>query len=305
MAAHKNGRRFVRAAAFPRWIAATVVLAVGFMLWLGALAEPGGDLRSPGWRGWVTVVLLAVVAIRIASGWDNKMSAKSRRRQIHMDRQKAILIGISGVLLCANASAQPAPAYSATVNLPAGAAVRLEKPSGMVHVTGWDRADAEIRIVQTMGRAKKPGNALFSHRLDGKELVITTAPRRPRRIGWLRPSSFVYDYVISMPKSASLTVVEAAGAVNVEDVSGPMHITVSQGQILLRLPEAPKSVDAKSTVGGVVSDFEGAKKHEPWLFGSRIQSANKSAQSLRLRVLVGDIIILKMRQPPLPESKTL
>jgi hypothetical protein len=138
---------------------------------------------------------------------------------------------------------------------------------------------------------------------EGGELVITTDFRRHRRF-LPRPSvgsrDFDLDYLIRVPRDTKLIVDHDSGEVHIDDVTGDIHATTIQGQILLRLPAtAQYTTDAKCRIGAVTSDLPGTTKRER--LGYAFTQSAQAPHSLYLRNGFGDIIILRIRQPvPLP-----
>jgi hypothetical protein len=70
---------------------------------------------------------------------------------------------------------------------------------------------------------------------------------------------------------------------------------------LLHLPEAgPYNIHAKSDCGNVNSDFPGQKKRTWWLTQRAANEDSPTAPKLNLKVVFGDIVILKTRVPKPP-----
>jgi hypothetical protein len=83
--------------------------------------------------------------------------------------------------------------------------------------------------------------------------------------------------------------------VRLYDLTGEIDATSRAGDMVLLLPASGRySIDAKCSVGGVRSDFEG-KHRTPYLVGERFdEEAQGPASRLYLRVGLGGIQILKM-----------
>ena len=73
-------RRFIRSAAFPRWIVVGFVLVIGFMLWIGVLADPSGRLRVPGVGSIFYVAAVVGVVVYLAYADRNRDSSIKNRR---------------------------------------------------------------------------------------------------------------------------------------------------------------------------------------------------------------------------------
>jgi hypothetical protein len=135
--------------------------------------------------------------------------------------------------------------------------------------------------------------------LQGSELIITTDFPRHRRF-LPRPSvgarDFDLDYVIKVPRNAKLTVDHDSGEIHIEDVTGDVHATTIQGLITLHLPQTSQyTIDAKSTIGEVISDFPGTTKRKR--LGHAFMQSGQAPHGLYLRIGFGDIVILEERQP--------
>jgi hypothetical protein len=80
-----QGRRFVKSAAFPRWIAVPSVLIVGLMLWLGVLSDPSGKLATPGLGSILYVAAVVGVAALLAYADRSRDCAGNDRLRNRLD----------------------------------------------------------------------------------------------------------------------------------------------------------------------------------------------------------------------------
>ncbi len=203
-------------------------------------------------------------------------------------------------------------------DFPSGGTLRLTNSVGVLTVEAWDRPDVEITTIKSTKVAydaaerEKATQELDKVRVKaerrGDELVITTDFLRggafpPYPLG---ETNFGLEYRIKAPSTARLIAEHGVGEVNVDGFVGDIQVTLLQGEILLHLPEDGRySMNAKSNVGNVYSDFPGREKRRFWLIGHRILNENSPAtHTLNLRVGCGDIVILKTRVPKLPEPLT-
>jgi hypothetical protein len=204
-------------------------------------------------------------------------------------------------------------------DLPAGGALRFKNSTGELTIEGWDQPGVEITTTKSTKLEYSATGAEHdkaSHMLDeikvtaapqGNDLVITTDFPRHRRF-LPRPSvgsrDFDLDYLIRVPRDAKIFVDHDAGEIHFDGVTGDINATVIQGLIMLRVPQSAQySIDAKSKIGGVNSDFPGTttRKRFGHSFMQENTQTNQAPHSLYLRNGFGDIIILKIRQaPPLP-----
>jgi hypothetical protein len=175
------------------------------------------------------------------------------------------------------------------MDLPAGGTLHLKHSVGEVSVVGWDGPGIEIST-----------DAQITPEHQGNELILSTSVNEHRPWMWpfVKKPDVNPRYEIKAPRNARLIIEHDSGGVFIDSMTGDIDVTIHDGQVTLRLPEdAQLSIDAKSKVGAVVSDFAGhdQRKH---LFGHAfIGDGSQAPQKLHLRVGYGDIIILKARQP--------
>lgn len=187
------------------------------------------------------------------------------------------LLGIGGAM-----------AQVQTLPMPSGGTVHVRKSAGEVAVEGWDRPEVEL----TVGKAVKGAKVAMTQK-GGEILVETAYAKRAHRDR--------LDYRIRMPRNAKLAVEHGEGEVHVAGLAGDIRATVSRGEIVLSLPADGKyGIDARASIGDVVSDFAGQSRRRPWIFGHWFESGKQAgAHQLFLRAGFGDILILKIIQPPL------
>jgi hypothetical protein len=201
------------------------------------------------------------------------------------------------------------------MDFPSGGTLRLTNSIGVLTVEAWDRPDVEITTIKsTQDEYDASEREQATHQLDkvqiaaerrGEELVITTTFHRydifPISYPLVGDANLRVEYRIKAPSTARLIVDQKAGEVNVDGLAGDMNVTVLQGQILLHLPETgPYNIHAKSGCGNVNSDFPGQKKRTWWLTQRAANEDSPTAPKLNLKVVFGDIVILKTRVPKPP-----
>jgi hypothetical protein len=156
-------------------------------------------------------------------------------------------------------------------NLAPGGTLRIEHSYGDLTVEGWDRPEVEIGVVKWMPYDSKNKNGEASRHLERirvgleskspSEVVVSTAI--PSRGGPLMPPSLrkttgnvTIEYLIYAPRDAKLVIHHGTGFVLVSDVKGDVDATCSRGDIVLMLRDpGPYSIDAKTRLGVVASDF--------------------------------------------------
>ncbi len=203
------------------------------------------------------------------------------------------------------------------VDFQAGGTVRLKNSTGELTIEAWDQPAVEITTTKSTKADYAPSEReKANHELDrvrvtaerkGAELVITTDfPKQgaPPFSPFGGATKFDLDYHIKVPRDAALVVDHNIGEIHVDGVTGDVHATALQGLIFLHLPEqAQYTIDAKSGIGSVKSDFEGTTTRR-LLFGDQFVESNGS-HKLYLRVRFGDIIIFKTEQPQTPAPAKL
>jgi hypothetical protein len=201
------------------------------------------------------------------------------------------------------------------VNFAPGGLIRLNNSYGDLSVEGWDQAAVEITVIKSMPfnyKRNQPEQAaqhlervnIKTDRRSDTELEIsTTLPSHNRfrspTLSKTTTGSVGVRYQIHVPRDSRLSIQHGTGYVSVTDVSGDVEAKVGRGDIMLWLPPGPYSVDAKTRLGLVSSEVEGAKLSQ-YVVGQRFTAAEPSASHrLHLRMGFGGITILRI----LPESE--
>lgn len=237
---------------------------------------------------------------------------------------RSLLIGL-GLACALLAENLPQPYVQTTktekVDFPAGGTLRIEHSVGELTIEGWDQPGVEITTTKsTTAIYTQKDKDKQTHDLDGiqvstkrqgNDVVITT--QYPGHLAFpyittlARVENFYLDYHIKVPRSAKLVIEHKDGEVHITDVAGSIDASVHQGLIsVFVLGDAPPSIDAKSKFGTINSDFAGQEKaHELFIGHTFIEAGTTAAQSLKLRMTYGDIIIGKTFQaPPVSVSTT-
>jgi hypothetical protein len=216
------------------------------------------------------------------------------------------------------------------VDFAPGGVIRLVNSFGTLKVEGWDRPEVEITVIKSTGRYYEPKQQeqaarkleriqVTAEKRSGGELTITTTlPRKlfahllagkggvmektgatlDKLTGTARHplggkgGGLLVEYQIHVPRDSKLVVRHGTGQVLIGNVNGDVEATSRGGDILLMLPDAGAySIDAKSKLGAVSSDFDGAT-HRRHIVGSGFASANPPAsRRIYLRTGIGGITI--------------
>lgn len=194
----------------------------------------------------------------------------------------------------------------------AGGTLHVKNSIGELDVEGWDQSGVEITTIksskreldsrereQAAGDLARVRTTLERH---GSELDITsTFPKHEFLTRFFRgETDFDLEYHIKAPRNARVVIDHDIGEVYIDDMTSDIHVTNHMGDILLHLPQDNQySIDAKSKIGDVNSDFPGHNRHK-LLFGHFFSHEASTAPKLYLRIGFGDIIILKIRKPATP-----
>jgi hypothetical protein len=203
------------------------------------------------------------------------------------------------------------------MDFPSGGALRITNSIGVLTVEAWDRPDVEITTIKsTKGEYDAGKRERATHDLDkvqiaaerrGDELVITTTFSRygvlPLSYPLAGAPKLDVEYHIKAPSTARLIADHDVGDVNVDGLVSDINVTLRQGTILLHLPELRQyAIHAKSDCGNVNSDFPGQKRRTWWLTQRAANEDSPGTPKLNLKVVFGDILILKTRVPKPPAS---
>jgi hypothetical protein len=191
---------------------------------------------------------------------------------------------------------EPKPAVEVSktdrFDFPANGTLHFINSVGVLTVEAWDRFDVEITTIKSTKGDVDAG---------GIEKATTKFPGH-RPFGIFYPLSgntgFNLEYRIKAPASARIVARHTLGQVNIDGLAGDIQVHLSQGEILLHLPEEQKyEIHAQSSFGSVDSDFSESEKRTGWLLGHRSVDDSAAPHKLNLKVRFGDIVILKINVP--------
>jgi hypothetical protein len=203
------------------------------------------------------------------------------------------------------------PSRTEHMDFPAGGTLRLQNSVGELVVEGWDQPGVEITTTKSALYEKEQRDldrVQISTKRQGDELVVTTEYPSHRAFPYVTTldhvTHFNIEYHIKVPRNARLVINHGDGEVHITDVAGNIEVTSRQGLIALLLTgDVPRSIDAKSAIGSVNSDFPGTETTQKLFIGHKfLQSTAGTSQNLKLRVRYGDIVIQKAWQPEAPSS---
>jgi hypothetical protein len=197
-----------------------------------------------------------------------------------------------------------------------GGTVRINDSYGSLGVEGWDQPEVEITMTKSLhfGESKIQDHDQLSlesvqvtaDRNSPTELTISTklASRHGDWVPFRSPTTaggLMEEVEIHVPRDTRLAIHHHTGYVFVSGVTSDIEASVSRGDIMLMLPDSGSySIDAKTKLGKVASDFEGSALSR-YLVGQRFtRTLTPPSQQLYLRMGFGGITIKAV--PPEAEA---
>jgi len=196
-----------------------------------------------------------------------------------------------------------------------GGTIRLNNSYGYLTVEGWDDPEVEITVINSTDSPYEPSQQqrgeqpfgrvrVVAERRSDKDLVISTiVPERHRLLPKAKHRVTV-EYRIRVPRDSRLIVHHGNGYVWVSDVTGDLDVRSHTGDMIVMLPDlSPYSIDARTRMGSVSSDFTGKSMNRvsQFLVGSHFDYASQTPKRrIYLRMGRGSIEILQ----DLPERPT-
>jgi len=197
------------------------------------------------------------------------------------------------------------------LNFAPGGTIRFDKSFGDLYVEGWDQPQVEmtlIKLFQDYDPPKNPAEHLqavkfTTEHASATELVIGTTipPHRFFRHPFGGKGPVDVRYELRVPRDSHLVIHHGGGNILIGNITGNIEATNREGDIVLMLPDpGPFSIDARSKMGTVISDFAG-QAHVRHLIGEGFASADaNSPRRIFLRVGFGGITIKDVPREALP-----
>ena len=181
------------------------------------------------------------------------------------------------------------------VDFAPGGLIRLDTASGNLSVEAWDQPEVEITTVRSSwkdARCEGTVQIVTDKRSTSELAVMAIRPPVTRAQRMWNRCAIKVEELVHVPRDSRLVIHHGAGYVSVSRVSGDIELTSHSGDIVVMLPDpGPYSIDAKSKIGAVSSDFEGTT-HNTKLAGENFAAGNASgARRIYLRMGLGDIAI--------------
>jgi hypothetical protein len=169
---------------------------------------------------------------------------------------------------------------------PQGGTIRLENFTGYLTVEGWDQPEVEITT-----------DSPVAERHSDRELTISMT-FSTRRNFLVLPRTIDADCTVRIPRNSHLIVHHHGGYVLVSNVAGDIEVHSHTGDVIVTLPDpGPYSVDARSKLGNVTSDFAG-EVHSRFLLGTYLANTGEvPSHRIYLRIGRGSIAVKKDPSP--------
>lgn len=196
------------------------------------------------------------------------------------------------------------------VNFASGGLIRIDGSFGTLNVEAWDKPEVEVVVTKSLplrfGQSKTPDQDkerlesihIKTVLISSTELTITTT-LASRHGTWAPPlpanttNGVAADYEIHVPRDSRLEIRHGAGFVQVIGVAGDINAAAKRGDIMLWLPSAAYSIDARTRLGLVSSELSGATFRRLPAGERFTQVATHPSHALHLRIGFGGITIRK------------
>jgi len=225
-----------------------------------------------------------------------------------------IFLGVTLPAFAESAIKQSPEQTTERFNFAPGGMIRIEGSFGDLNIDGWEKPEVEVRVIKTLpyghkakqldqGVADLDRVRIVTEHKSPPEVTISTALPL-RHLPWTPPftrhttGGVTLQYEIHVPRDSRLAIHHGTGSVSVNNITGDIDATVGRGDILLWLPPGSYSLDARTKVGIVSSEIEGAS-HNRHLIGESFTRDNPPpSRWLHLRMGFGGITLKEI----LPES---
>jgi hypothetical protein len=186
------------------------------------------------------------------------------------------------------------PPHTERMDFSPGGTIRIEDSRGDLYVEGWDRPEVEITIAKAMPYGYKPKQPeVATKHLESVRIVSERKSPTDLTIATKKTDGVKIEYEIHVPRDSKLVIHHTTGSVFVIGVASDVDVTCHRGDIVLMLSDRRAySIDASTTLGTVMSDFDGATNLRRYRLGEHYTTAGAQASpQIRLRMGVGGIAI--------------
>jgi hypothetical protein len=197
------------------------------------------------------------------------------------------------------------------VNFAPGGTIQINNSYGHLSVEGWDSPEVQITVIKSTNDFYKPQEKdeisrrfeqirVVTERRSDKELSVSTflatrhsrlSPPLPRTT----KEGVMLEYRVLVPRDSRLVVHHDFGYVWVSDVTGALDVRSHTGDMIVLLSDpGPYTIDARSQLGRISSDFVGKSRFYPLFWHAGFASGHEpQASRVYLRMGRGNITIKK------------
>lgn len=147
------------------------------------------------------------------------------------------------------------------MDVAAGSLIQIEGATGELNIVGWDQPTVQV-VTDRYTFEDEKDKQKYTDKLKSIDAVKLTAANGKLTIATTRKRSdnIHLDYQIMVPRTSRLLIRHHIGDVVVTDVGGDIDARTGAGDIVVQLPDNEKySIDARTLLGGVYSDFSEGK----------------------------------------------
>lgn len=228
----------------------------------------------------------------------------------------ALFLISAGLLPAAEESIQRPGQVSTTerVDFAPGGTISFNNSFGDLYVEGWDQPQVEMTLIKSLqDEYELPKDA--AARLDRVKFTTEHPSPTELTIGTIIPHTSFFRhpfggkgdvtvrYELRVPRDSHLVIHHGGGNILIGNVTAGIEATNREGDIVLMLPSpGPYSIDAKSKMGTVISDYAG-KAHVRYFIGERFTGSDaNSPRHIFLRTGFGGITIKEVPPEALPQG---
>ena len=232
----------------------------------------------------------------------------------HARHGLTLLVIAATPLLSVDKPVQPSGQVSSTelVNFAPGGTIRFIDSFGDLYVEGWDQPQVEMTLVKSVEDSYDPPKDA-AERLERVKFTTEHPTPNELAIGTTIPSHSFFRhpfggkgdvtvrYELRVPRDSHLIIHHGGGNILIGNVTGAIEATDREGDIVLMLPTpGPYSIDARSKMGNVTSDFAGQGHVRHMVGKSFVGPDASSPRKIFLRVGFGGITIKEVPREALP-----
>jgi len=193
------------------------------------------------------------------------------------------------------------------VSLAPGGTIRIENSFGELNIEGWNQPEVEITVIK-----KLPYDYEASKSAKDLSVVTVTTERKSDKEVWIATNIATHDsllssvartktevwveYQIHAPRDSKLVIRHDHGTVHVNNMAADIDADSGAGDMVVIIPDPEShSIDAKTTVGPIASDF--GKTHKKHFVGREMVTGGTTVSSLvRLRMGRGGITLKTLQK---------